>query len=129
MWLGTVHDDWGIYASGIVVDDLQITGRAFNAEEVTALRSLPANRGGALEARTKDYVDIPRPDVGDQDGATKLPGDQYEPTQLPGDQYEPTQLPGDQYEPEQIQDPVFDPHPENADRDDSTAARTEDVID
>ncbi len=120
-WVGTVHDDWGIFASGIMIDDLRITGRASDAEQVMALRSPSVDRSSELAARTEVVADDPRPDIGDQDRARQLPGDHFEP--------ETTQLPGDQHEPQQIQDAVLDPDPEITDRDDSTKARTEVVID
>ena len=43
LWLGTVHDDWGVFARGVAVDDLRITGRALSTENVTALRTAPAS--------------------------------------------------------------------------------------
>ena len=85
IWVGTVHDDWGVFARGVAVDELRITGRALQPEEVTALRSRQAER-----TVHKSDVDgfTPKP--------TQLPGDHFEPTQLPGDHFEPAQLPADQ---------------------------------
>ena len=138
-WLGTVHDDWGIYSRGIAVDDLRITGHALDAEEVMALRARPAGSTAVTAIRDEPFAPAQLP--GDQYEPTQLPGDHFEPTQLPGDHFEPTQLPGDQYEPTQLPGDQYghtqlpgdqyepSQQPDVVDRNDDSMARPEVVSD
>ena len=65
-WVGTVNDQWGIYTSGIAIDDLRISGTVAGAEQIAALRS-----GSAVSTQVAGT------------SATSAPQPQPQPKQLP----------------------------------------------
>ena len=40
-WIGTVNDDWGLFADGVAVDELRISGQVLTAQELAELMTTP----------------------------------------------------------------------------------------
>jgi len=56
IWVGTEHDDWGVFARGVAIDDLRITGRRLEEPQIAALRSTQPNNADAATGNTGESV-------------------------------------------------------------------------
>ena len=61
-WVGTVHDDWGVFARGVAIDDLRITGRKLDQPAVMALSTAPSYNDPAGDADNDSGDNVFNPD-------------------------------------------------------------------
>jgi hypothetical protein len=126
LWVGAMNDRLSYAASGILIDELRITGRALDHAQVLALRQQTIGGGaGKVNLPSERPTRLP----GDMYDQQQLPGDMYDQQQLPGDMYDQQQLPGDMYDQQQLPGDMYDQQLLPADEQDSAAARTEELID
>ena len=90
-WVGAWNDTMSGAATGILIDDVKVFGRALSKGELEALQS-------AAVAQAQASPVNPTALPGDQFTPNAIPGDQFTPNAIPGDQFTPNAIPGDQFE-------------------------------